>query len=85
MVDRLKSARGIPLHSDPDLAEDQLAQIRAQVRPLVAVTVAFECQRLLGTHQNRVRLADVDEWLKITAAEGAKPQQDRKRGRLGPG
>ena len=37
VIDRLKSARGIPLHSDPELAEDQVSHLRAQVRPLVAV------------------------------------------------
>ena len=38
--------------------------------------MTFECQRLLGTNQNHVRLADVDDWLKITAAEEAKPVND---------
>ena len=79
-VDHLGSARGITLSTDQAQAKAQVSNYLKLVRPLVAVTVTYEAQRLLGSNHAHCRLADVDGWLRITPAEGAAvPERRRPR------
>ena len=71
-IDHLGSARGITLSTDPAQAKAQVNNYLKLVRPLVAITVTYEAQRLLGTNHAHCRLSDVPSRLTLRHANAAK-------------